>query len=137
MALSLQKSVTFEVCGHEVTASVNFRMLEIAEAVFDRSADMIIAKDLVNPASIKRSLVSRAIAEWIEPNTPQGLKKSEVIEFIGLSKPKDFGVFSGKLQAALAYSVSYISESDFSRLTGAKEAQSDGKKTTSSGVATE
>lgn len=127
--------MTFELAGTEVSADVDFRMLEIAETVFNASADMIVSSHLVNPAFVKRSLVARSIAEWVQPSLPAGVKLADAINEIAMAEPKVFGAFAGKLQGALAYSLQYISETDFDKI--ATKEPDTGKKNGSSGDATE
>lgn len=137
--LPLLKTITFEVAGHEISGPVDFRMLEIVETVFDVSADMVVSVHLVTAAKIKRTSVARAVAEWLSPNLPDGMTKSELMRHIATLPPKDFGVVSGKLQHAIAYSLQYISEVDFDKIAGPSsgEAKKPGKKKVSSDDVTE
>jgi hypothetical protein len=99
-----------------VTISVDFRIIEIVERVYNQNADMVASIDLANPARMLRSKIAMVIAEWVA-NRDTGFKRQEIKEFVMTAKPDQLNVFSGCIQAAVLYSLKYIDDAQFDKLS--------------------
>lgn len=128
--MDLRKTLTLKISGVDVEVNVDFRAIEIVETVFGKSADHVIAVDLVQPQMIRRNMVAKVIREWVKP-TAGGLTREQVYEAVITADRQSLPKFVGAIQGAVAYALKYIGEDEMQALASgedlAKEASQGGE----------
>ena len=112
--MNITKTITLTLGDHEFEVPVNFRAIEIAESVFDASADTILATILTDPRKIRRSMIAHVISQWV--TIPKGMKRSEIYEQAVVVSPDQLGAYVGAIQGAIAYALNYIDQDDLNAL---------------------
>jgi len=102
--------------GETLTMEVTFRIIEIVERVYQKNADMVVSVDLASPIHMLRSKIADVISEWVATRQTN-FKRSEIREFVITRQPMDLNVYAGCIQAAVMYSLKYIDDDQFAKLT--------------------
>lgn len=124
--MAISKTITFDIGETEYEVPVTFRVIEIAESVFDVTADQIMGHELVNPARIKRTLVAKVITQWV--TLPKGVRRSDLYEQVMTCSASQLAKYAGCIQGAIAFALSYIGDEELQILTRGEdlpEAQTD------------
>lgn len=102
--------------GDSLTMEVTFRIIEIVERVYNQNADLVVSIDLATPSRMLRSKIADVIAEWVGTRHTN-FKRSEIREFVITRPPDELNVYAGCIQAAVMYSLKYINDDEFAKLT--------------------
>lgn len=113
--------------GETATLIVDFRIIEIVERVYNQNADLVASVDLASPTRMLRSKIAATIVEWLATKET-GYKRSEIKEFVLTSAPSQLNVFSGCIQAAVLYSLKYIDDEQFDKLSRGEDLDSPPKE---------
>lgn len=120
MSKPMRKTLELEVCGQAVDVDVNWRIIEVVERTFGTVADLVASDTLVhNPMRYK---VAEVIAEWVRSRE---LRRKDVYEYVLKCRTEELQVYIGAIQGAVLYSLSYIEEKDFDKLTQGKDLDPD------------
>jgi hypothetical protein len=131
--MNLRKTICLPLAQAEVEILVNFRIIEIAENVYNDGIDMIISRHLVSPAHIKRSLVAAVISQWVV-EIPAGMKRSDVYETVLTASPAVFMQYVGAIQGAAAFALGYIDEEALSKLVRGEDLEEPAEEGSNKGV---
>lgn len=112
--MAIKKTLTLEIGEHSFEVPVTFRVIEIAEAVFDCTADQVIGYHLVDATRIKRTLVARTIVQWV--TLPKGVSRQELYEQVMVCQPEQLSKYAGCIQGAIGFALSYIGEKELEML---------------------
>lgn len=119
--MDLKKTITFDAGGHEYDVPVSFRIIEIAENVYQVGADSIVTM-LVNPHTIRRTQLAQVLSQWIGPgDIPKGTKRSEIYQAILTAPAEKIGVYAGCIQGAICFALGYIDEDQLGALSSGKD----------------
>lgn len=121
--MAIKKIITLKIGEHSFEVPVSFRVIEIAEAVFDCTADQVIGYHLVDATRIKRTLVARTITQWVE--LPRNVSRQELYEEIMVCSPEDLSRFAGSIQGAIGFALSYIGDEDLDLLVAGRDLPGD------------
>jgi hypothetical protein len=99
-----------------VSINVDFRIIEIVERVYNQNADIVASVDLANPARMLRSKIAMVISDWVALRDT-GFRRQDIKEFVMTARPEKLNVFSGCIQAAVLYSLKYIDDAQFEKLS--------------------
>lgn len=112
----LKKTLELPLPNDEtVTLTVDFRIIEVVERVYNQNADIVASVDLATPSRMLRSKIAAVIVEWLSLKD-HGYKRAEIKEFVITAPPPLLNVFSGCIQAAVLYSLKYINDEEFDKL---------------------
>lgn len=108
----LKKQIELVIDGHTVSVDVNWQVIATVEQVFGTIADLVASDVLVY--SPLRYQVADVICQWVKS---RDLRENEIREYVMTCGHDDLNVFIGAIQGAVLYSLNYIEEDEFDRLT--------------------
>lgn len=131
----LKKTLTLFVLEREFQVEINFRIVDVIERAFDRSADAVLMMFAQNNiGSIRRGQIADVIASWLLESGAD-VKVRDVREYVLTSPAEQIAPFYGQVMAALLYATraidsagfdTLVSSDAFQRVEGLKKKSSDG-----------
>jgi hypothetical protein len=117
--MAITKTLEIKIGDQSFEVPVTFRVIEIAEAVFDCTADQVIGYHLIDASRIKRTLVARVITQWVNP--PKDVSRQELYEQVVVCSASKLTKYAGAIQGAIAFALSYVDDEQLQMLANGQD----------------
>lgn len=116
----MRKSVEFELCGEPIDLTVDMRIIEVVERVYNKNVDMVAAAVLTNPMSIRLTDIADVIMGWVAHKNLD-LSRRDIKNHIYSASQDELNVLIGCIQAACLYMRQHITDEQFDLLVAGED----------------
>lgn len=126
MRKDIRKTIDVPLFGDSVPVDVTFKIIEIVERVYGQTADLVASTLLTDPRQTLRHKVADVIVAWVGNRESLGEYSRTELRGEIMTAPVDvFRVYVGAIQAAVLYSLRYVTEQQFDQLSRGEDLTDD------------